>query len=71
MKANACAQSLHDIDPQKFWRNVHKVSNSKANAHVISVGGVSGVHEVADMWKVHFEQDALLLQRNRAMRYVS
>ena len=41
---------------KKFWRNVHKVSNSKASAHVISAGGVSGVHEVADMWKVHFEK---------------
>ena len=28
MKANACAESLFDTDPKKFWNNVHKVSNS-------------------------------------------
>ena len=56
MKANACAQGLLDTDPQKFWRNVHKTSNSKANAHVLSVGGASGQRDIADMWKTHFEK---------------
>ena len=56
MKANACAESLFDTDPKKFWNSVHKTSNSKANVHVVSVGGVSGSSNVADMWKDHFEK---------------
>ena len=56
MKANACAQGLLDFDPQKFWKNVNKISNSNVNAHVTSLGGVSGQHNIADVWKNHFEK---------------
>ena len=56
MKANACAESLIDTDLKKFWNNVHKVSNGKANVHVVSVGGATGSSDVADMWKDHFEK---------------
>jgi len=50
----ACAQEVFDTDPHTFWRNVQKASNSKANAHVVSV--VTGEHNVAEMWKDHFEK---------------
>ena len=56
MKANACAEGLLVTDPHKFWTNVNKISNSKANVHVASVGGASGKQDVADMWKNHFEK---------------
>ena len=56
MKANACAQGLLDFDPQKIRKNVNKISNSNANAHVTSRGGVSGQHNIADVWKNHFEK---------------
>ena len=55
-RADACAQKVFDTDPHRFWRNVQKFSNSKANAHVVSVGGVTGEHNVAEMWKDHFEK---------------
>ena len=57
--------------PKKLWNNVHKTSNSKANVHVVSVGGVSGSSNVADMWKDHFEKlynSRLLIDRPRTKR---
>ena len=56
MKANACAEALFDTEPHKFWQNVNKISNSKANAHVVSVGGVAGQIDIADMWRQHYEK---------------
>ena len=48
-----------DFDPQKFWENVNKISNGKASAHVTSLGGVSGQHNITDVWKNHFEKQKL------------
>jgi len=50
---------LLDFDPQKFWENVNKISNGKASAHVTSLGGVSGQHNITDVWKNHFEKQKL------------
>ena len=41
-RADACALSLDDPDPRKFWKNVYKSSNNKAVNLVFSVGGASG-----------------------------
>jgi exonuclease III len=55
LKADACAESLYDKDATKFWKNVYKISNNKTSSHAISVNGASGPQDVAEMWKVHFE----------------
>ena len=55
MKADACADSLSDKDSRKFWRNVYKVSNNKATNLANSVAGCTGVDDVTEMWKQHFE----------------
>jgi len=55
MKADACADCLTDKDANKFWRNVQKISNNKATNLATSVGGCSGVDDVTEMWKQHFE----------------
>jgi len=56
MRADACALSLDDPDPRKFWKNVYKSSNKKAVNLVFSVGGASGTVNVTSMWKSHFEK---------------
>ena len=56
MKADACADSLGDPDPRKFWKNVYKNSNNKAVSHVFSVGGATGRDNITSMWKTHFEK---------------
>ena len=56
MKADACAASLDDPDPRKFWKNVYKISNNKAVNHVFSVGGATGHDNITSMWKTHFEK---------------
>lgn len=56
MKADACAESLYDKDCRKFWNCVYKISNNKASSHVDTVGGVNGPHNVANLWKDHFEK---------------
>lgn len=38
LKVNACAESLFDSDPRKFWNNVYKLSNSEL--HVRSAASV-------------------------------
>lgn len=55
LKADACAESLFDKGSRKFWNNVYKISNDKATSHVNSVGGATGAHNVAVMWKNHFQ----------------
>jgi hypothetical protein len=56
LRADSCANSLESKDPRKFWDNVYKVSNSKANKYATTVGGVSGDRDISNMWKQHFEQ---------------
>jgi len=55
LKAYACAESLFDKDPRKFWKSVYKMSNSKVACHVNSIGGTTGPQNVGDMWKNHFQ----------------
>ena len=55
LRADACAESLLDKGSRKFWNNVHKIGNDKATSHVNSVGGATGAHDVAVMWKNHFQ----------------
>jgi hypothetical protein len=56
LKADACAKSLLDKGSRKFWNTVHKIGNDKATSHVNGVGGASGAHDVAVMWKNHFQR---------------
>ena len=56
LKADACAESLFDKDPRKFWNSVYKLSNSKASCHISSIGGACGAESVANMWKTHFQE---------------
>lgn len=56
LKADACAESLFDKDPRKFWNSVYKLSNSKASCHITSIGGACGAENVANMWKTHFQE---------------
>jgi len=56
LKADACAESLFDKDPPKFWNSMYKLSNSKASCHISSIGGACGAENVADMWKTHFQE---------------
>ena len=46
MKADACAEGMIDNDCHKFWRNVYKISNSRATNFATCVGGCSGVEDV-------------------------
>ena len=55
LKADACAESLFNKDPRKFWKDVYKMSNSKVSCHLDSVGGASGAENVVNMWKAHFQ----------------
>lgn len=56
LKADACADNLHDKDCRKFWSSVYKISNNKASSHVDSVGDATGPQNVTSMWKDHFEK---------------
>ena len=55
MKADACADSLSDKDAIKFWRRVQKMSNNTGTNFASCVGGCSGVDDVTEMWKQHFD----------------
>ena len=55
MKADACAEGLIDNDCNKFWRNVHKMSNSRATNLANCVGGSVGAENITKMWKQHFD----------------
>jgi len=55
LKADACAESLLDKGSRKFWNNVYKIGNDKATSDANSVGGATGAHNVAVMWKNHFQ----------------
>lgn len=54
-RADACAHSLKNKDPIKFWRSVHKISNSKATKYATIVDNAVGETEIANMWMRHFE----------------
>ena len=56
LRADACATNLKNNDPIKFWHSVKKISNSKATKYVSTIGGVTGEHNIAELWKNHFAQ---------------
>ena len=56
LRADACAANLTAKDPVRFWRSVKRISNGKATKCVSNIGGVTGEHNVAEMWKDHFAQ---------------
>jgi len=66
LKADACAESLFNKDPRKFWKDVYKLSNSKVSCHLNSVGGVSGRQNVVNMWMAHFQD---LYNANASNKY--
>jgi len=56
LKADACAENLHDKDCRKFWSKIYKISNNKASSHINSIGDATGPQYVTSMWKDHFEK---------------
>ena len=56
LKSDACADSLKNKDPHKFWKSVNKISNYKSTNHVITIGGITGSQNIANLWKDHFQK---------------
>jgi len=56
LKADACAQSLNDKNPRKFWSDLYKINNSKASADASMVGGACGTKNITKLWKDNFEK---------------
>ena len=56
LKADACADAVLKNDSEKFWKSVYKINSIKATNNIVSVGGVTGSKQIADMWQKHFTQ---------------
>ena len=54
MRANALAESMMNNDMNGFWKDVHKITNSKVPL-ATKVDGCVGDAKIADMWKCHYK----------------
>jgi hypothetical protein len=55
ISGNSCALHLQHKDPIKFWKEISKISNSKAATHVNCIGSANGDKEVVNLWQDHFD----------------
>ena len=55
MKADACANSLKDTDPRKFWKAVGRASCKKATSHANKIADCVGDVNICNMWFDHFK----------------
>lgn len=56
LRADACANSMQGHDSKAFWRNVHKISNTKVTKYATAVGNAVGENDIVNLWKDHFRQ---------------
>ena len=56
INADKMAERLMDKDYKGFWDTLRKSSNDKATCHSTAIGGCSGVANIVNMWKDHFEK---------------
>ena len=56
INADKMAERLMDKDYKGFWDTLRKSSNDKATCHSTTIGGCSGVANIVNMWKDHFEK---------------
>jgi len=56
LKADALASSLANNDTSKFWSEISKQTNSNVVNNVLSIGGICGANNIANMWKEHFSK---------------
>ena len=54
MRANALAESTMNNDMNGFWKDVHKITNSKVPL-ATKVDGCVGGAKIAEMWKCHYK----------------
>ena len=54
MRANALAESMMNNDINVFWKDVHKITNSKVPL-ATKVDGCVGDAKIAEMWKCHYK----------------
>ena len=54
MQANALAESMMNNDMNGFWKDVHKITNSKVPL-ATKVDGCVGDAKIAEMWKCHYK----------------
>jgi hypothetical protein len=54
LRSDAYAISLATKNYNKFWDLIKKSSNANATQFVVSVGGCTGLNEVTEMWKQHY-----------------
>ena len=54
MRADLLARSMMNIDMTGFWKDVHKITNSKVHL-ATKVDGCVGDPNIAEMWKCHYK----------------
>ena len=54
MRADSLARSMMDNDMTGFWKDVHKITNSKVPL-ATKVDGSVGDTNIAEMWKCHYK----------------
>ena len=54
MRANALAESMMNNDMNGFWKDVHKITNSKVPL-ATKVDECVGDAKIADQWKCHYK----------------
>ena len=54
MRANALAESMMNNGMNGFWKDVHKITNSKVPL-ATKVDGCVGDAKIAEMWKCHYK----------------
>ena len=55
-KSNALANSLLHRDTKQFWKTIKQTERVESAPLADTVGGCSGLQQVADMWKQHYEK---------------
>jgi len=53
-RAEAYALHLQHNNPIKFWKEISKISNSKATTYVNCIGSAGGDGEIVKLWQDHF-----------------
>ena len=56
LKADALANSLSSNNTNKFWSEISKLTNSNVINNVLSIDGICGADDIANMWKEHFSK---------------
>ena len=54
MRADSLARSMMNNDMTRFWKDVHKITNSKVPL-ATKVDGCVGDTNIAEIWKCHYK----------------